>query len=355
MELSSISQSGGMSLSQEDVLTRDASALAGLVYHAALHVLQEHGKRGRGLREEAWNLAADLEINDDCPFELEEAVLPEAFELTRGRSAEFYYKALVDRATSNPSEGYAHGHCGSGGGWSKPNEVTGSLSAPKTEALIEKAATAITGIAPGGAPGSIIRWARICHPRGAWRAALSQFLRRLIGRCRGSSDYLYGPFSRRQAALGYDIGKPRLPAMISRDPVVAIVIDSSSSMTSIDLEMAAAITQSIVSNMKIIPYVIICDCEVKSITRSSRVEGPFVGGGGTDFSKAFDALGSLIPRPSICIYITDGQGEAPTSPPPGMETLWLLVGENASVPVFQSNKIWGQVVFTCTHSNCVGH
>ena len=52
---------------------------------------------------------------------------------------------------------------------------------------------------------------------------------------------------------------------------------------------------------------------------------PVHGGGGTNFIPALEAVQKLVPKPDICIYLTDGDGTAPAKPPRGMETVWCIV------------------------------
>jgi len=75
-----------------------------LWYHELMHQLRRHRQRAEALQADPhlWSIAADLEINDDCPPDLKYPVqnqhrmvlLPEDFGLEKGKLAEEYYKML---------------------------------------------------------------------------------------------------------------------------------------------------------------------------------------------------------------------------------------------------------------------
>lgn len=326
----------GLVLSAE-CLKGSREHMAGLIYHAAVHVLLEHAQRGRGLRQDIWALATDLAISYDSPFNLENAIYPALFGYKAGLSAEIYYAALLEDNVVPPDKG-----CG-----------ISCLAGEKSfefQTAQKKTAAAILGNAPGGAPGELARWAAISlssTPERDWRATLSRVLGSSIGRRRGSSDYAYTCPSRRQASLGYGVGKPILPALVRPKQCIAIVIDTSSSMRQDELEEAVRHAQSIAALPEMITFLITCDYIVRSVKKTSTVKGPFTGGGGTRFAPAFEALESISPRPNFCVYITDGRGEAPKLPPKNIKTVWLLIGDEAQEPDFQSSERWGESIYTC--------
>lgn len=110
-----ISQHGTMGVTDNWVLLIEESALrrwtvaqtAGALVHEMLHPLREHGPRARAVGAttpplaKLWNFAADAEINDDifeAGLELPEgSILPKTFGLEAGRTAEQYYRELLDQ------------------------------------------------------------------------------------------------------------------------------------------------------------------------------------------------------------------------------------------------------------------
>lgn len=89
---------GGRLYWRSDLLARLSDEdLVPLIVHEALHLLLRHFGR-RGDREiELWNVATDMEINDDLqlpPSLQEKAVVPSRFGLPDGQPAEWYYEQL---------------------------------------------------------------------------------------------------------------------------------------------------------------------------------------------------------------------------------------------------------------------
>jgi predicted metal-dependent peptidase len=82
--------------------------IAGVLYHEILHLLRDHAGRAQAFAAEptAWNIAADLEVNDDLRGEgiklPGQPLFPEAFGLSKGRLAEEYY---THASSSQPSAG----------------------------------------------------------------------------------------------------------------------------------------------------------------------------------------------------------------------------------------------------------
>lgn len=62
----------------------------------------------------------------------------------------------------------------------------------------------------------------------------------------------------------------------------------------------------------------------------------------------FEKIGELHPRPEILVYATDGCGPAPLAPPPGLHTIWLLVGRCRQRPMFPADP-WGVFVEVDDH------
>lgn len=153
-----------------------------------------------------------------------------------------------------------------------------------------------------------------------WRELLAAFLSRASG---GTSQWL--PPSRRHVHRGL-----YLPSRRSEALRVAVAVDTSGS-TEPYLPNFFAELFALASTFPRFELVVIsCDDEVRSVLRFDTDHPPthesleFIGGGGTSFSPVFEHL-EREPEPwDVLVYLTDGFGDAPHSPP-AVPTLWLLV------------------------------
>src|SRR6202008_1209761 len=90
----------------------------------------------------------------------------------------------------------------------------------------------------GTVPGGLLRWAKdILSPKINWRTLLAAELRRAVAEVSGAVDYSYRRPSRRATVAGDVV----LPALRRPVPEVAVVCDTSGSMTE-DL-LAAALAE----------------------------------------------------------------------------------------------------------------
>jgi predicted metal-dependent peptidase len=187
-----------------------------------------------------WNVAADLEIDDDIERDKtlalpEEAVSPAKMNLPEDLTAEEYYDLLLQEAKE------CERNCGSGAhGVTQPWE--GENGEAKGRAKIESyegdaiaRATAeriLEERSRGTVPNNWVRWAEAYStPKVDWRKELASAIRRAAGDVRGLVDYTYRVPSRRQSAFGEIV----MPAMVKPNPKVAIVVDTSGSMGESDL------------------------------------------------------------------------------------------------------------------------
>ena len=91
---------------------------------------------------------------------------------------------------------------------------------------------------PGRCPAGLLRWAQdVITPKVNWRALLAAELRRALAEVSGAVDYSYRRPSRRAAVAGNVV----LPALRRPVPEVAVVCDTSASMT--DDLLAAALAE----------------------------------------------------------------------------------------------------------------
>jgi predicted metal-dependent peptidase len=323
--------------------------LAGVWVHEVAHLLRDHHGRADRLPAEyagdhgRVNLAQDCEINDDLvgdgltlpPGHL----TPGTFGLPSGQLFEAY---LPDIPPTDPR----CWRCGSGAhGAAEPwdLEPTSGTTVSGTEAGAIRRYTADAIRAHrrtrGSVPEGWRRWAEsVLEPTVDWRQVLAGSVRQAIAWASGAVDYTYQRPSRRSAALSGVV----LPSLRRPAPEVAIVIDTSGSMSDDDLAAALGEVTGVLRGVGVRANrvaVLACDAAV-TVTRrvASAAEVELVGGGGTDMRVGIAAALALPRRPDVVVVLTDGGtpwpdepsgariiagliGAAPPEPPPWVEAV----------------------------------
>jgi len=289
------------------------------------------GRQGRSVR---WIRCADAEINDDLiPAGLElpgEPVLPRHLGHREGQLAEQYYAAAA-RPDRQPAGWDLD--CGSGAdGGSRPWEGVGAtepgLQAWQARLLCRLTAQEILRHAReiGTVPAGLIRWATVLlEPQVDWRRALAAEVRKAVADITGAVDYSYRRPSRRATVSGDVV----LPALRRPVPEVAVVCDTSGSMTDDLLAASLAEVEGLLRALGLARQlrVIACDtaaAAAQRVTSARRVE--LTGGGGTDMGAGIAAAAALRPRPAITVVLTDGLTPWPDAPPRGMKVVVGLLG-----------------------------
>ena len=362
--------------------------------HELGHYLRKHGERGKamGADKRLFNIAGDCEINDDLQAagRIREGqwVLPKDFGEQDGDLAEVYYRAIEKQASKCPqcaagghdpagggkdgqqpgggaggrghlsSKPSKNGWCGSGAGNPFPNEEQLLVGAPagRSEAEAQQTRRAVAEDirqeaqkGQGTIPGDWLRWAdaELQPPRIDWRTKLARAVRNAISFRAGAVDFRYDRPSRRQSSVGWGVGRPVLPALRMPVPRVGVGIDTSGSMGDRELRTAVEEASGILEAAGAEVSFIACDAavhEAKTVRNVNELCAALKGGGGTDFRPVFQAVGEMRPRPEVFVYITDGMGPAPASPPAGVTCIWLLVGPYQCRPHFDGGVEWGEFV-----------
>ena len=318
--------------------------LGSVLIHHVCHLLRTHGERaqGAGVRpDEAadWIRAADAEINDDLvPAGLElpgHPVLPRDLRAEDGLLAEQYFEG-IRRRTATSAESQARSgqwlDCGAGAdGIPRPGQGDGGLSRWQADLLRRQVAQEVIthGKQAGTVPAGLLRWAEeVLSPKVNWRAVLAAELRRAIAEVSGAVDYSYRRPSRRSAVSGPVV----LPALRRPVPEVAVVCDTSGSMTEDLLAMVLAEVEGLLRALGLARQVrvLACDTAVAPVQRvSSARQVQLVGGGGTDMGAGIDAAAALRPRPAVAVVLTDGYTPWPAAAPKGMRVVVGLIGAQA--------------------------
>ena len=312
--------------------------IASVLVHHVGHLLRDHAGRAEQLgidefSEMAWVSAADAEINDDLvDAELSfpvEPIVPFALECEPGGFAEDYYRHIRDKKEFCPGE------CGSGAHgrarrWEHNDDGVPQISRASAHLLRCKAASEIRGCAgklPGSVPHGWQRWADdLLEPKVDWRRELAAQVRNGFASVAGCVDYSYMRPSRRASVSGSVV----LPAMRKPLPTVAVVVDTSGSMSQVLLAEAIAEIEGILRGIGLKRdriHVLSCDAQVHRVQRVSaarRVE--LFGGGGTDMGAGIEAALALRPRPSVVVVLTDGYTPWPAAGPKRTRVVVGLVG-----------------------------
>jgi len=180
----------------------------------------------------------------------------------------------------------------------------------------------------GTVPGHWARWAEEkLRPKVDWRRELAAAVRHAVADVAGASDYSYRRPSRRQGQVGN--GDVILPALRRPVPSVAVVVDTSGSVSDTMLAQALAEVSGILktAGQREGVHVLACDSQVhtcRKVFQPRQVQ--LTGGGGTDMGAGLAAVAKLRPAPQVAIVITDGYTPWPERPPHGTSVVVVLTG-----------------------------
>jgi predicted metal-dependent peptidase len=310
--------------------------VAGVLLHEVGHVVRDHAGRSRTatgyqhpdeLAALRWNVAADAEINDDLVDAgvtlPEKPVTPGSLGMPPHMVAEYYYAKLVE-SDAEPAEEL---DCGSGchgrrdAAESAPLIAAGllvpaGLSDVEAMLLRRRIAESIARRAsqqPGTVGGGWLRWAQATlHPQLDWRKLLRAKIRSSAAAVAGSVDYSYARPPRRR------VPRVVLPAMRAPLPRVAVVVDTSGSVSDQALAMAWTEVHACLRAMGVrrdLAAVYAADADVHRLTGAIGKQIQLTGGGGTDMASAIEFALRARPRPDLVVVITDGITPWPATRP----------------------------------------
>lgn len=257
-----------------------------------------------------------------------------------------------DSAPERPRSEAGKGNCGSAACNPVEGEPEPGIDDPgqRGEAHAERVRKAVAEAIKeasrgyGNVPGALSRWAgdRLAPPTIPWREKLSQAVRQAATYRAGAIVHRYDAPSRRQSALGFGSGCPVIPRLRAPLARVAVVVDTSGSMCDEALSDALGEISGVLQAVQSKITFIAADASVHSFAEVRTLEElkPLLkGGGGTDFCPAFTALEKMQIQPEIVVYVTDGDGRAPTKAPTWCKVIWTLVGRYQRKPAE-----WGEIV-----------
>ena len=316
-----------------EVVARWTTSQIGIVLnHELQHLLRGHADRARAIGvsyddRHLWNVAADAEINDDLFAEFGrdgqnlQPVLPSKLGLPAGRLAEHYYEH-IDRGGRARTLLAVAGEEGSGvDGLARAWEDARDEGLGCREAALLRKSIALAVVdhvrSGGRVPGGLRRWAEAGIGVAVdWRSELAAVTRARAAMRRGIKDYSYRNLSRRGSDTGVIF-----PGMVSSQIEVAVVVDTSASVTDAALSRAATEVVGIArvcsahgGPLQLVP----CDAAAarpRRVFPQATTVLDLEGGGGTDMAAGIEACLALRPRPDVLIVITDGETPWPDKPP----------------------------------------
>jgi predicted metal-dependent peptidase len=365
------------------IADEDPLIIATGLAHEVMHDQSKHILRGKRYPDmKRFNRAGDLSINHALRQQMRQTkqgpvpiwkiapwfLLPETYGFPPGLTADQYYHLLEELDASDPGagtkgegEGDGHpkctigaGHCGGIAGNPLGPAFEARMDAEKgrtdadlqvarreTTKQIKKAFEAQHG--RGSLPGAFAEIVQAAEEESIipWEQQLQTVMCYAIGRARaGGLDFSLSRPSRRSYLRGFPI-----PGLVRRELTVFLVIDSSASMGTKQLqhavrETAAVLIQTGAENV----FLCIVDTAVRMEPQRISLEDlenlNVPGRGGTDFRPAFKAAEEMVPHPDILIYFSDGDGNAPKEPPDNMHTIWCVVPSSYQrIPA-----TWGDVI-----------
>lgn len=308
----------------ETIGSWSVETLAAVLQHEIGHVLRAHATRCNGRHPLPWNIAGDCEINDDLKVEgvplPEWVVYPKTIGAPDNLMAEEYYERMKQDAKGS-GKGAGGGECGSiADGEAKQYEepaegnskTPAGISEAGQELLRQKVAQDVEAHVKsrGDAPAWLKRWAaERLRAKVDWRKMLAAYIRRAVGDIKGAVDYSYSRPSRRASAMPDFV----MPSMRQPQPRIAVVVDTSGSMSDKELSQALAEIEGVLTaGGQTGVTVLSCDAAVHTTQRVFKsTEVQLMGGGGTSMTVGLRAAEALRPRPHVIILVTDCETDWP--------------------------------------------
>ena len=317
-------------------------ATAAVLLHEVHHVVRHHHQRAAdvGVQPDErllWNLAGDAAINDDLVAEglpLPDPVLPRHLDLPPRGIEEHYFGVLREERERRQCR------CGSGSGGERQSvELNGDdpdvpiVDEYDAGAVRRDVAHAVQDARERGervSPG-LVRWAQAyLDPQVPWQRLLRTALGRPLRAVVGSSEPTWTRPDRRGDA------RPEVlrPGSRRLRPEVAVVVDTSASMSRPLLDAAVSEIDAIVRRCGAATTVIVCDEVAGSPQRVRSVaQLELTGGGGTDMCVGIDAAAALRPSPQVVVVLTDGLTPWPSVAPARATLVAVVIGHDAPLPV----------------------
>lgn len=329
--------------------------------HEALHIFADHHARSVGKHPELWGIACDLEINPTVAEMLPAAgnalstilFFPHQYSLPPHMPAEWYYEQFREKAQEMLSVvKFALDELldfdkvieDAGGSGATPTDVVrraivdDTLTDVMKRAILVEVANAIMqhNKSVGDVPLGLVRAANlILKPRVDWRILLRKFIqRRTLQERARVGDFTYRVPNKKTR---WEQRTAILPSVVSNTPItLAIIIDTSGSMSEEELSQAVAETRAICRAGGYNIYIIVCDADVHRVERlwgktvgHEQIKRLLIGGGGTILTtallKAQDEL-----KAKVAVVLTDGWSDWKDAERVKIPTIVACIGKDAA-------------------------
>lgn len=386
----------------EFVMSSSTTLLATALLHEVQHnVLEHHARKlAVGVPDEmrmVWNSAGDAAINQalwDRGAEGEDTWLrydTPGIDLPHGCATEQGYRILAERLRdqeksddgqpgedeSQPGEDESQsgegqpgdgegktgkgkgqgkgelgaGNCGSGAGGEEipgqlPADGEGAIKGMSETLLRRKIAQEVKAHEKGergSVPGHLTEWAdELLTPKVNWWQELGYLVRNAVAMRAGSTE---SSFRRRPRMNPTDFV---MPGKVSPEVVLAVVWDTSGSVSDAQLQQGATEVEGILRSLDLSDdniVLVTVDAEVAETRRVSTLRNLSIGmgRGGTDLRVGVRHALKEIPGVNIILMVTDGETPHIEEPPPGVEVVMAVLG--GSLSSYWQPPEWMKVVF----------
>lgn len=368
-----VTATGILYWSEAYVKSLSPDELAFRLMHETMHVLLHHFDRSKaiGVTDETAQLAnraqdacINEELHKNWPKLGSDGVYPGTLGQPNGLIWEERYKRLLQDKKQESKRagaggqpvpgalGVGAGDCGScAAGKTIPGEQKGEQKeGGRSEAALDRMRREVAQAVKdhvaakgrGTVPASLERWADeiLAPPKIDWRTKLGQCIRGAVASRPGVNQHTWNRISRRQAGVGFGVGRPIIPALHSPQPRVGCVIDTSGSMSKSALTAALVEGNGVIQavggqvTFAIVDAVLHACKPVKSINEAVAM---LTGGGGTSMIPGLAALTEQ--KVDVGLVFTDGLIGDP-GPEPAYRVVWVIIeGDTSFAPPF------GEVVF----------
>ncbi len=302
--------------------------IKGVICHEVLHIAMLHPFRRNNRDPLRWNVACDYAINlivKEAGFTLPAGALLE--DRYKGMEAESIYNQLP-KQLQLPSKtvmiGVVKDYIPDK---NDPNNPTSQQQQQQWKITLTGAAAIAK--AQGKLPAGLDRMIQeILQPKLPWREILSRFITE-----NAKNDYTWTQPNKRYLYSGLYLPALNVPTL----GTIAVIIDTSGSISQKELDTFASELQSILS--------IYPGTEIKVIYVDTKVAATETidiydfklharGGGGTDFKPGFTYIEKEQIMPACAIYFTDGWCSSFPEEAPEYPTLWVSTDRTNFKPPF---------------------
>jgi predicted metal-dependent peptidase len=356
---------GRMYINPQVVKAWTPDHIATILVHEMFHLMNEHFDRKGSRDQKRWNIATDMEIANilrTMDFRLDTPIphiTPEQYDMPYDLLAEEYYERLKDGSDNGDTDGEGNGggdgsennggsSNGNGSGhpsgsasdgtdkpWELPPDDAEypGLSDTEQELLRREVAHAIEQHYKdrGDIPAHLERLVKCYKKRKEvdWRELLRRYVKDALVITGHGDHYTYRRPNRRHAGSQFIF-----PSLARVRPEVAVVIDTSGSMSDTELNVALNEVDALLQELRSEVTVLSVDAAVHTTqrirsTRQIKLEG----GGGTNMMCGIHAAMQLKPSPHAIIVITDGYTPwSDTRPQNAPPVIAVLTDANSKEP-----------------------